>query len=243
MKKAFIYIDESGTPSLEIEKSGVLPYMVYSAFILEEDMIEKAKEKLRQIISQNNIQQGYIKSVNIPNDAKGYNLRLKILTELKDIEHYVIALIIDKSKINDTSGLHYKKSYIKYFQRLLSKQFLQRYSEFHIVFDKLGRVDFQNSLNEYMLDSGIVGRTLFSNNTFRLADDITEEPLLQLADFYAGTINKYFCQKYEPNQAKYIHDNFLKGKVTYEWFPSESITLVAAENLKFILEVRKNHSV
>lgn len=37
--KAYIYIDESGTPSLEIDKSGVLPYMVYSAVEAMEKML------------------------------------------------------------------------------------------------------------------------------------------------------------------------------------------------------------
>lgn len=231
MRKAYIYIDESGTPSLEIEKKGVLPYMVYSALIIEEHSIPKAKELLSQIIQENHIQQGYLKSVNLHDDTNGYTKRMNILNALKSLDHYVVALIIDKSKINGTSGLQYKPSYIKYFQRMLSKQFLQRYDEFHVIFDKLGRKDFQDSLKSYMLDSGIVGRTLFSDNSFDMADDVTEEPLLQFADFYAGTINKCFCQKFEYSQARYIHESYLKGKVTYEWFPDDSITLVAAENI------------
>lgn len=231
MKKAYIYIDESGTPSLEIEKKGVLPYMVYSAFIIEEDSITKAKELLSQVIKDNHIQQGYLKSVHLHDDDGGYNKRINILNALKSLEHYVIALIIDKSKIEGASGLQYKQSYIKYFQRMLSKQFLQRYDEFHIVFDRLGRKDFQESLVAYMQHTGIVGRTLFSNNSFCLAEDSTEEPLLQFADFYAGTINKCFCQKFEPSKARHIHDGYLKGKVTYEWFPDDSITLIAAENI------------
>lgn len=231
MKKVYIYIDESGTPALQTEKAGGLPYMVYCAFIIEEQSITQAKEILSQAILQNHIQQGYIKSVNLHDNADGYNKRINILNLLKPLEHYVIALIIDKSKIDETSGLQYKQSYIKYFQRMLSKQFLQRYDEFHVVFDRLGRKDFRDSLVKYMHDNGIYGRTLFYDNSYKLADDITEEPLLQFADFYAGTINKYFCQKYEPNQAKYLHESFLKEKVTYEWFPDESITLFAAENL------------
>lgn len=231
MQKVYIYIDECGTPSLELEKKGVLSYMVYCAVILEENSIIKAKNLLSQIISDNHIQQGYLKSSNISNDEKGFNKRVNILTALKSLEHYVVALVIDKSKIDKESGLQYKQSYIKYFQRFLTKQFLQRYDEFHIIFDKLGRKDFQESLDMYMQKSGGIGRTLFSNNSFTLADDISEEPLLQLADFYAGTINKYFCQKYDSSQAKCIHDNYLRGKVTYEWFPSNSITLVAAENI------------
>lgn len=231
MKKAYIYIDESGTPSLEIEKEGVLPFMVYCAFIIDENSIAEAKGILSQVIQDNHIQQGYLKSVNLHDDNNGYNKRINILSALKSLEHYVIALVINKSKINGESGLQYKQSYIKYFQRLLSKQFLHRYDEFHVIFDQLGRKDFQESLITYMHDSGIVGRTLFSANTYKLADDKSEEPLLQFADFYAGTINKCFCQKYNQSQAKYIHDSFLRGKVTYEWFPEDSITLTAVENI------------
>ena len=35
-KIAYIYIDESGTPTLEIEKNGVMPFEVYSAVIIED---------------------------------------------------------------------------------------------------------------------------------------------------------------------------------------------------------------
>ena len=99
MQKVYIYIDECGTPSLELEKKGVLSYMVYCAVILEENSIIKAKNLLSQIILDNHIQQGYLKSSNISNDEKGFNKRVNILTALKSLEHYVVALVIDKSKI------------------------------------------------------------------------------------------------------------------------------------------------
>ena len=223
--KAYIYIDESGTPSLDLEKNGVLPYMVYSAVIFEENNIDLAKNLLQMIIKGNNIQQGYIKSQNL-----NYNKRIKILTALKGVEHYVISLVIDKSKIEKESGLQYKQSYIKYFQRILSKQFLQDYDEIHIVLDKMGYPEFQDSLKQYMFEHGIMGRTLFTYNTFRLAEDTKEEPLLQYADVYAGTICKYYCYQYNKEQAQNIH-NVISGKVSIEWFPWESITLFAAENL------------
>jgi len=224
--KAYIYIDESGTPSLEIEKGGVLPYMVYSAVIFQEDSIDQAKSLLQMIISKNNIQQGYIKSQNL----KDYKRRIKILTAIKEVQHHVYSLVIDKSKIDIESGLQYKQSFIKFFQRLLSKQFLQNYDEIHIVFDKTGYPEFRNSLKQYMSSQGLIGRTLFSNNTFRIAEDTKEEPLLQFADLYAGTICKYYCHKYNPEDAKHIH-NIISSNVTIEWFPWESISLFAAENL------------
>lgn len=168
--KTYIYIDESGTPSLELEKSGVLPYMVYSTVIIKDENVDAAKDLLQMIIKKNNIQQGFIKSQNL-----NYNKRVKVLTAFKGVDHHVISLVIDKSKIDKDTGVQYKTSYIKYFQRLLSKQFLQDYDEIHIVFDKLGYSDFQNSLKQYMFEHGIMGRTLFSYNTFRLAEDMREE--------------------------------------------------------------------
>ncbi len=223
--KAYIYIDESGTPSLEIDKSGVLPYMVYSAVVFKEENIALAKNLLQTTIEKNNIQQGYIKSQNL-----NYNKRIKVLKALKGVDHYVITLIIDKSRIDKDSGLKFKPSYIKYFQRLLSIQFLRDYDEIHIVLDKLGYPEFQESLEQYMYDHGMTGRTLFSYNTFRLAEDTKEEPLLQYADIYAGTICKYYCNQYNKEQAQDIH-NIINSNVTIEWFPWESISLFAAENL------------
>lgn len=223
---AYIYIDECGTASLNIEKSGVMPYLVYSAVIIEEKDLSLARQTLQETIKKCNIQQGYIKSQNLK-----YDKRIQVLRHFKTFNHYVYCLVIDKAKIDANSGLQYKQSFIKFFQRLLSKHFQQRYDEFHITFDKLGWPEFQQSLKKYMKDHGLIDQTLFSNNSFDLADDIKEEPLLQLADVYAGTINKYYCQSCNKNEANHIHDNFLRGKLTIEWFPWESVTLVAAQNL------------
>lgn len=188
MQKAYIYIDESGTTSLNTEKDGTSLYMVYSAVVIAEQSITKARDILMNIIKSISPQRGYLKSKYLD-----YDKRVKVLTALKDLEHYVIALVIDKSKLDKDSGLQYKQSFIKYFQRLLSKQFFHRYDEFHIYFDKLGYPPFQKALREYMEQRGGIGKTLFDNNTFDLAEDTTEEPLLQLADIYAGTIYKYYC--------------------------------------------------
>ena len=226
MQKAYIYIDESGTTSLNTEKDGTSLYMVYSAVVIAEQSITKARDILTNIIKSISPQRGYLKSKYLD-----YDKRVKVLTALKDLEHYVIALVIDKSKLDKDSGLQYKQSFIKYFQRLLSKQFFHRYDEFHIYFDKLGYPPFQKALREYMEQRGGIGKTLFDNNTFDLAEDTTEEPLLQLADIYAGTIYKCYCQQSDPNQTKHIHDDLLKGRVTLDWYPWETVTLIAAENI------------
>ena len=184
----YIFIDECGTTSLKTEKSGVMPYLVYSAVIIEDKDLALARQTLQETIKKCNIQQGYIKSQNLK-----YNKRIQVLNYIKKFNHYVYCLVIDKAKIDTNSGLQYKQSFIKFFQRLLSEHFRQRYDEFHITFDKLGWPEFQQSLKKYMTDNCLIGQDLFTNNTFNLADDTKEEPLLQIADVYAGTINKYYC--------------------------------------------------
>src|SRR5574344_753858 len=185
-----IYIDESGTPDLEIPKKGNDPYFVYAAVVIKERDVEKAREIHKKVCSKYH-KAGYIKSNHIPNDDNGFLKTISTLTELDALDHIVFVLVIDKSKISE-GGLSYKQSFIKYFQRLLSAKLLKDYDEVHVFFDKTGYKDFQDSLDSYMKNHLLDGPTLFSNNTFEVKDDISEEQLIQLADFYAGTIGKYY---------------------------------------------------
>jgi hypothetical protein len=75
------------------------------------------------------------------------------------------------------------------------------------------------------------GRDLFSNNTFDIKDDQTEEPLIQIADFYAGCVGKYYCGKYEKGQAETIHA-VIKSYLFIEWFPHEFINYFGASAFK-----------
>ena len=79
-----------------------------------------------------------------------------------------------------------------------------------------------------MEESVGLGRTLFSNNEYRLADDRTEEPLLQLADLYAGIIGRYYCGKYDLKKSEFIRNNFLRSKLSIDWFPKETTSFIAA---------------
>lgn len=230
MKIAHIFVDEYGTPDLEIEKSGVTPYFIYTGVVIENKSIDKAREVHKKII--NNFFGGrHIKSRNINNDRKGYLKRLKIIGELKNFDHYVVALLVDKSKL-DTDRLGYKKSFIKFFNYIFCRNFIDKYDEFHIYLDKTGNPSFQSSLNDY-IENKINLRTLFSNNTFELKNDITEEPLIQIADFYSGCLGKYYCGKFEANQAESIH-NLIKNHVFIDWFPSEFTNYFGAKSFNNI---------
>lgn len=227
-ESACIYIDEFGTPELDTSKPGVSRYFIYAAVIIPKSSLAEAKE-LHSKILKNDFQNKYIKSAHIGNDKSGFAKYVNSFTALKSLKHNVVALVVDKEGINGVKGLSFKQVFIKYFQRLLSESFFDSYEEFHICADKTGYPEFSKSLEQYMRDTGGVEPTLFSNNTFRTAEDLTEEPLLQLADLYAGALGRYYCNPTEENRAKVIHD-IIKSRISIEWYPKDSISLFAATN-------------
>lgn len=197
--------------------------MVYSALVIEENNLAQAREIHNEISKI--FKSGYIKSSKIDN----VNKRISALKALAPLKHYVYTLVVDKIKIDVDSGLKYKKSFVKFFQRILTKKFFDIYDEFHIYSDKYGDIEFQESLYNYLERKGLIGSTLFTTNSFEYKEDHFEEPLLQLADLYAGTISKYFCNKYQdPKQAIQIYNDFISKRVSIDWFPIESMTFNAA---------------
>ena len=224
---AYVYVDEYGTPSLEIEKAGVTQYFIYTAVIIPSNEIASARLIRESIIKDSFPQQGVIKSATIPNNANGFAKQLDGLTKLNSLSHHVIALIVDKGCISQNSGLSIKQSFIKYFQRLLSVNFFECFDEFHIIADETGWPEFNRSLESYMRDTAGIEPSLFSNNSFKTSNDITGEPLLQIADFYAGVLGRYYCGKYDENRAMVIN-NIVRSRVSIEWFPNDSISIIAS---------------
>lgn len=224
-----IYIDEFSTPDLEIDKTGNEQFFVYAAVIIRETDLVAARETLASVISKYYSARGYIKSSKIPKDEKGYVLTLNTLTELRALPHSVCALVVDKSKVSRDSGLSYKRSFVKFFNKLLTRHFVDQYDEFHIVADKTGSQEFQQSLQSYLEQNANLGRTLFSNNTFDISDDVTGEQLIQLADFYAGTLGRYYCGKYDSKRAEVIN-NTLRSKLSILWYPDDYVSLIASSS-------------
>lgn len=228
-KKAYIFIDEYGTPALNIESSGVKPYFIYVAVLIESENLEKAKESLRFVRDKYN-QGSPLKASKIPNDDKGHTKRVNILRSFSgDFPHVVQALIVDKKELT-SPGLEIKKVFIKYFNRALLKIYNSyQYSEIHVVLDRTGSPAFAEELRRYMAKH-IPQEDLFYRNSFTLKDDKEEEPLLQIADFYASCIGKVFCdKKMNTVQANALY-NYLREYTFCECFPRERMNYLCAKN-------------
>lgn len=215
---AHVFVDEYGTPSLNVDIQGNTQYFAYVGIVIEEAELVKAQAIHKQIIDKY-FQGTHMKSSNISNDEKGHIKRINILSELSKFNHFITVLLVDKANIS-TNGLSYKRSFIKFFSALFSKQFLENYEEHHICFDKTGNKEFQQSFIEYMDEKGYGQKNLFTNNSFEIKEDTKEEPLLQFADFYAGCIGKYYCGKYNIKQAQEIKNN-INPRLFINWFPVE----------------------
>ena len=111
---------------------------------------------------------------------------------------------------------------------MLAEHFYNTYDEFHIYADRTGGSEFIQSLEIFMADTVGIAPTLFSNNSIQYCDD-RENNLIQLADFYAGVIGRYFCGKYEESRAKTIHDS-IRTRLSVQWVPHDTISFIVASN-------------
>lgn len=228
--QAYVFIDEYGTPALNVESSGVEPYFIYVSVLINGTQLENARLTLQKIRDKYN-QGAPLKANKIPNDDKGHNKRLNILKCFSNaFTHVVHALIVSKEKLN-SPGFSFKKSFIKYFNGVFTKQYKSPcYSEVHVILDKTGRPTFQHELEKYM-NEYLPPEDLFSRNTFNIKDDKVEEPLLQIADFYAGCIGRIFCEKIRETQARELY-NLLRKYTFCECFPREQMNYLCARHNK-----------
>jgi hypothetical protein len=213
--KAYIYFDEFGNSHLDTEsKAGTFSHFIYTAVVINEDNLDKARV-IRENISQKYRQGSPLKSSKI-NITK----RLKIIEEFNELDYGVFSLIIDKRKI-DNKNLEDKQTFYKFFQRLFLKQFVNRYKNFEIYFDKIGNKTFRDSLYKY-INNRVFSPTLFEpDRKYIIADDLYEEPLIQIADFFSGCVGKIYCVSHKDKDADLIF-NSINNKLFAEFIPFSS---------------------
>ncbi|MDT0678789.1 DUF3800 domain-containing protein [Autumnicola musiva] len=212
MSKAYIYFDEFGNPFLDTEtKAGTPSHFIYTAVVIDESNLEKAKE-IRQELSDKFRQGSPIKSVKVK-----IKNRLKMISEFKKMDFGIFSLVVDKRKI-DNENLEDKTVFYKFFQRLFLTQFVERYDEFEIYFDKIGEESFRQSLRSY-INRKVFQPTLFNpNRSYKIADDKFEEPLIQIADFFSGCVGKVFCFSHKDSDADKIFE-LINDRLFVDFYP------------------------
>ena len=99
------YADEFGNNSFDFDKQGT--HFIVASILIDEKNISTIEQKLKNI-RQKYFQTGEIKSSKVANNHKR---RIKILTDLQQLDFTIFAVIVDKKSLY-SKGFHYKKVFI-----------------------------------------------------------------------------------------------------------------------------------
>jgi hypothetical protein len=218
MQHLHLFLAEFGNSSLKMDRVGAFSHFVLTAVLIEEAKLAQARE-LQADISQRYFQGHPIQSSRIPDDELGFQMRLDMLQELRQLDFLVLSLVINKSKVIG-EGLAQQDIFYKYFNRIFLKQFPQNFTAFSIHADQVGWPAFRGCLQHY-INTKVIQRDLFTpDRTYQLVEDRLAEPLVQLADFIAGCLGKIYCTSHSHEKAAFLFD-LLHDRTFVDFFPFE----------------------
>jgi flagellin-specific chaperone FliS len=242
---AHIFIDEFGTNIYLPNSPKTTSHFVYTSIIIGESNLDKARE-IRDSLSKKYKQGSPLSSKSFDKKDKNNSLqkRIDFITELANSLDFTIdVLVIDKSKISG-QGLKEKEIFYKYFQSLFVSKYNKRYESYYINADKIGDEIFSSELKNFV-EKYNVARDLFNQDRyFNLRDDITEEPLIQLADMICGSLGKFYSSSHYHENAEKIF-SLLHTRINCETFPKfempqQILGAVDTETNKKIREISLN---
>jgi len=185
------YIDEFGDKSIHFEKEGVTTFFIISAIIVDENSIEIIREQFK------NLGKKYTQAPEIKSNSKAFrniDKRIQFLKEISNLDFRIYSIIVDKRKIFENSGLQFRNSFYKYVNGLLDRELYDYYPYLKLIADNHGSDEFMDGFISYV-ENNHNQTELFRGPEFQFSDS-KSEPLIQLADFIAGSLAK--C--YEPTK-------------------------------------------
>lgn len=205
MPSRHAFIDESGSFGFDFEKEGTDRFYVICSVIVNSDSLATVEKAFEDVCSKHGFSESEMKSSSIGrNDAR----RIRILTDILQLDFSVILLIADKKDFIEASALtDYKEIFVKYLHERLYDVMYAIYPKLAICEDCFGSSEFQQGYRRYV-EKNRPKRNLFDYYDFCFLDSKSSR-LIQLADFIAGTIA---CELEEKSTIKYLQ--ILSGKIT-----------------------------
>ncbi len=200
MEMMYAFTDESGSHGWNFNKPDVSTHFIICAIIVESTEVESlriAVEKIRKKYFQT----GEMKSSKV---GKNYKRRMKILSELKDLNFTIFPVIIDKTACANMPGLRFKTSFYKFMNNIVYKELRNGFEKLTVVADEIGTSDYMKSFIKYIKTKEDVPN-LFGEADF-LFQNSKNDVLIQLADFMAGTLSFVF----DKNKKNTEHPDYLK---------------------------------
>ena len=182
MNTKYAYIDEFGAFGYNFDNEGCSTHFIVTAIIVDENDITSVKNGVDSI-RHKYFPNGEIKSSRIGKDHKR---RISILNELKNLPFEIFALVCDKQKISQQSGLRYKQSFYKYINNLVYQELRSSFSNLVIIADEVGTNDYLQSFAKYVKEKE-VPLTLFDNSLFRF-ENSKDNLIIKVADVVSGSL-------------------------------------------------------
>jgi hypothetical protein len=170
-----------------------------------------------------------MKSKNVGSDD---NRRINILNELTHLPVKVFSVAVDKSAIFKTSGLIYKRPFIKYINGILYRKLFKTFPSIKIYADEQGSEEFQKSFQKYIIENHMTD--LFRESDLKTVSS-KDEVLIQVADMFAGSIARKLDYKRHSENSDTIFNVMRSVLIAVEVWPPERLnfeTYVLEENPK-----------
>jgi hypothetical protein len=187
-RSTFAFVDESGDPNLDLSQEGVTTFYAVCAVLVDatdKDTLTARANALRK----QHFGAGEMKSSSV---SANHERRRAVLADLATLPLKFCALVSDKREVDRDSGLQYKKSFIKHIQGRLYRRLYRALTSLHVRADQHGRAPFMESFKTYLAER--YQQELFDHEDFLFLDS-RNEPLLQVADFIAGTLRAVYSGK------------------------------------------------
>lgn len=215
MERIYAFTDESGGFGWNFDNPSVSSYFVITAILVKETDLIYLTEQV-ELIRKKYFQTGEMKSSHI---GKNYQRRSRVLAELIKLPFTIFPVVIDKRKLDQTSGLRFKKSFYKFANNIVHKELTRTHPILTIIADEIGGSDYMKSFAKYVEARQDIP-SLFGEANF-LFENSKNSVLIQLADFICGTI----AIEYEENRKTDEMPNYLrmleKKLIRIEQYPKD----------------------
>jgi hypothetical protein len=142
-------------------------------------------------LRRQHFQTGEIKSSKVR--AKDADRRVRILTDLAKLPIKLYFVVVDKERIYKDGGLQFKTSFVKHINGLLYGRLFRNCRNLQMTVDEHGGVEFQESLKSYVQDRYV--DDLFGGDHAFQTKSSKDDVLIQVADFFAGSVAQIYEQK------------------------------------------------
>ena len=177
------FLDESGDPHFPAGEKNRSTYYALAAVVVADDELEAVRERA-DAVRHEHFGDGEMKA-----GARTFKnhpgKRRAIIESLAELPVSFAVICVNKAELFDDGPLAtWKRSFLKYTARLLLERLYGTHDAVRVVADEYGRDRYQEEFRRYV-DSRL---GLFADASDFAFGDSKAEPLIQVADFVAGTV-------------------------------------------------------